>query len=867
LRLVLLICLFAILFPVTGISQFTLSGVHFYENGQPTRNGTDAAMFPDSPFRTKLDLNGQWEYTVDGKTWQDVVVPSAYDASGKMTFQRTFEITADMLDSFSFSLVVYGINYQSEISVNGNFVGRHSGGYTSFVIPIPPNTLQVGKENAIRVSVDNELTPKTTLPLKQQIGGWRTYGGIFRDIYILATPKVYIEDFSTQSDLLTETKSGNISAKISVHADITERGSDQKVLQMTGYGFQFEVYDKLAGTLVGRSGITPITPQVNKTVGADAEAVIPAPKLWSPESPDLYVVKAQIVTIANKTAQNIDEYSADLGIRTLQWKDGRVVLNSNPVLLKGILWVEDHATYGSAMTYDALERDVALMKSLGANCVRFLAPPHPYMLNLCDRYGLFVMEDVPVTDVPVEILGKDYYQELATTYAREMVARDRRHVSVLAWGIGNEFETLAPAACDFVNDMRNIIRAADHRMVYFATRFIKDPCFEYVDCIALNSYGEDPKVLREALRQCRQANAEKPIILARYGKVVEPGNHNGYSDPLSMESQARYAMQVFNTFQDAKIAGGILWSFNDWRTDRAALTTHSHDPYLSAMGIVGASREKRTAFDVMRALFGGEKVQALPVGNYSSNAPMIFVVMGFVALISFAFVYNANRRFRDSVNRSLFRTYNFFADVRDQRLLTYGQSIFLAIVVAVTWATMLASVFSHYRDNLLLDNLASQFLADGVKEWFIILVWSPLKFIVGFTLLMLVLLLLVSVIIRLASLIVRTHVSFYHSFSITIWATLPYVLFIPLAMLLFRLMEAELYTGPIFILMMIISVWVFIRLLKGISIIYDVFPIKVYAIGLLIVIVMSAAVYGYLDYTKSTTAYLKYMIQTMRSSL
>jgi beta-galactosidase len=652
-----------------------------------------------------------------------------------------------------------------------------------------------------------------------------------------------------------------------VHADVTERGSEPTVLQNTGYGFQFEVYDKLAGTLVGRSGISPFTPQVNKSVGAGAEAVIASPKLWSPESPDLYVVKAQIVTIVNKAPQPLDEYSTDMGIRTIQWKEGRCWLNNSPVTLKGLLWQEDHATYGSAMTYDALERDVALMKSLGANMLRFLYPPHPYMLNLCDRYGLFVLEDVPIADVPVEILARDYYQELATTYAREMVERDKRHVSVLAWGIGNEFETHAPTACEFVNDMRNVIKAIDRRNVYFGTRFVKDPCFEYVDLIALNSYGEDPRILREALRQCKAANPEKPIILTRYGRTVEPGNHNGYSDPLSMESQARYAMQVFNFVQEAKIAGGVLWSFNDWHTDRAALTTHSHDPYLNAMGIVSSSREKRTAFDVIRALFSGEKVQALPVGNYSSNAPMIFVVMGFVALISFAFVYNANRRFRDSVNRSLFRTYNFFADVRDQRLLTYGQSIFVAFVVSITWATMLASIFSHYRDNLLLDNLFSQFLSDDLKEWFILLVWSPLKFIVGITVLILAALVLLSVVVRLGSMLVRTHVTFYHSFSITIWATLPYILFIPVAMILFRLMEADLYTGPVFILMGLISIWVFIRLLKGVSIIYDVFPVKVYAVGLLIIIVMSAAVYGYLDYTKSTTAYLKYMMQTMRSSM
>jgi beta-galactosidase len=522
--------------------------------------------------------------------------------------------------------------------------------------------------------------------------------------------------------------------------------------------------------------------------------------------------------------------------------------------------------FGSAMTDEVLERDIAMMKTLGANLVRFPYPPNPYMLNLCDRYGLLAMEEIPLVDVPAEILSKDYYQELATNYAREMVDRDKLHVSVLAWGIGDEFESGSPGSCEYVNDMRNIIKSLDSRTVYFATHRMKDPCFDNVDLIALNSYGESASDFRDALKQCRVSYPDKPIIIARYGREIEPSNHNGYSDPLSLESQARYAMQFFNLMQDTKIAGGVLCSFSDWRADRAALTTHSRDPYLHAMGLVSFDREKRTAFDVVRSLFHGEKVQALPIGNYSSNAPIIFVVAGFVILISFAFVYNANRRFRDCVNRSLFRTYNFFADVRDLHLLTYSQSVFVGLVVSVTWATLLSSVFAYYRDNLLLDNLLSQFMTDGVKERFILLVWSPLEFIVVMSGLIFAMFVLIAFVVKILSMTIRTRVRFYHAFAVTMWSLLPFIVLIPVAMVLFRLMDSELYVMPAFAFMVLVNLWVLFRLLKGISIIYDIFPVKVYAFGLLIIIVASAVVYGYFDYTKSTTAYLKYMIQTMKNS-
>jgi beta-galactosidase len=263
-------------------------------------------------------------------------------------------------------------------------------------------------------------------------------------------------------------------------------------------------------------------------------------------------------------------------------------------------------------------------------------------------------------------------------------------------------------------------------------------------------------------------------------------------------------------------------------------------------------------------LYNDEKVQALPVGNYSSNAPIVYVISGFAMLISFAFMYNANRRFRDGVNRSLFRTYNFFADVRDQRILTYIHSLFLAVIISVTWATVLSSILSHYRENILLDNLLSQFMSDGIKEWFVRLVWNPANFIIVISAIIFLKLVLLSIIVKLFSMTVKSRVLFYHAFSISIWSALPYIILIPVAMIVFRLMETEFYIIPVFILIDLITVWVILRLFKGISIIFDVYPVKIYAIGFFIIMIVCIAFYVYLDYTKSTTVYLRYLLQAMK---
>ncbi len=133
-------------------------------------------------------------------TWSDVLVPSASNFEGKVIFAKKFDLSSSLLTSHSFKFVAYGMNYAAEVFLNEIFVGKHEGGYTSFSFLVPENTLQVGNENIIRVVVDNTLNAKSTLPLRQQVGGWKNYGGILRDIFLVATPVVWIDDVVVETE-------------------------------------------------------------------------------------------------------------------------------------------------------------------------------------------------------------------------------------------------------------------------------------------------------------------------------------------------------------------------------------------------------------------------------------------------------------------------------------------------------------------------------------------------------------------------------------------------------------------------------------------------------------------------------------------
>ncbi|MBI5474252.1 MAG: hypothetical protein HY961_18100 [Ignavibacteriae bacterium] len=821
-------------------------------------------MFLDSPTRKRIDLAGLWTYTIEGGNAGSVRIPSAYDFVGAVTFRRQFEIEASDLGKYQFQLVMFGTNYNCNVRVNDDFVGNHVGGYTSFTIPVPTNVLQVGKENIIQVSIENRLDATKTVPLRSQVWGWRNYGGILRDVFLLATPKTYVSDVV----ISTSVNEALSLAKVFVTAAIGEEASATPDSIRTSMQAQIEVFEKLSGTLVATSSPVSIARRAKEWDTVRTELSINSPRLWSPESPDLYVLKVHLIDAA--TGQRFDEFDEIFGVRRVDISQGRILLNGKRVLLKGMIWMEDHPAYGSALTYQQMEKDVALMKAVGTNAIRFSHhPPHPYMLSLCDQYGLFALEEIPVKDVPASILTHENYLELASITLREMVTRDRNHPSVLAWGLGDEFETWTADARSYVEPLAKLARTLDDRPLYYGTRLrTGDMCADLVDLTALSLSTRDIKEFRKQLEQLRSAHADRPLIIAKMGSEVQTNNRNGYSDPLSYEAQARFILQHFDIVRSTDCDGAFIWSFNDWKGDRPALTVNSGDPWMHTLGIVTYDREKRLAYGAVRSAFNADKFVALPIGSRPSSTPIVYVLTGLVILIGLAYLYNASRRFREGLNRSLVNSYNFFADVRDQRIVTIFHSTILGLAVSAGAAIVTSSFLFHFRHSIALDNLLSYILVtDRLKEIVVELALNPKLFIPVFTGVLFLKLLALSILLWLIAPVFRTRIYPFHAYAVTMWSTPPLLILVPLGMIFFRILDSPVYVLPSIVLILVLLLWVFIRWLKGVAIILDSYPLKVYALGFVCVIGLFVGIFLYLDYTQSASVYVNFLYRDLVSQV
>jgi hypothetical protein len=198
--------------------------------------------------------------------------------------------------------------------------------------------------------------------------------------------------------------------------------------------------------------------------------------------------------------------------------------------------------------------------------------------------------------------------------------------------------------------------------------------------------------------------------------------------------------------------------------------------------------------------------------------------------------------------------YNFFADVRDQRIVTVFHSTILGLIVSAATAIVVSSILYRFRSSIALDNFLSYILvSDSLKENVVGLILTPTTFVPVFAGIVFLFLLFISFLLWVVAPVFKARVYPFHSYAITMWATPPLLLLVPLGMILYRLMDSPVYVLPAIIFLILLVTWVVFRFLKGISIILDTSALKVYSIGVLSIVGFFAAAYFYLEYTQSAS--------------
>ena len=311
-----------------------------------------------------------------------------------------------------------GVYMNADFWINGMLLGNHPYGYTGFEFDLTPYLKPAGEENVISVRVRNE----------GKNSRWYSGSGIFRHTWLSVTDPIYVP---TSGVFVTTPEVSKDKAMVKIASEVcNSTGSDADVVVRT------RVLNPKDKTVQTTESQLHLSGNATRTVEQTVE--VRSPKLWSPDSPELYSAVVEIVA-AGKT---LDNASTHFGIRKIEVDaENGFRLNGQMLKLKGGCMHHDNGPLGSATIDRAEERRVESMKANGFNAIRTSHnPPSPAFLDACDRLGILVIDEA--FDCWNE--GKNgqdyhlYFKDWAGRDIASMIRRDRNHPSVVIWSIGNE---------------------------------------------------------------------------------------------------------------------------------------------------------------------------------------------------------------------------------------------------------------------------------------------------------------------------------------------------------------------------------------------------------------------------------------------
>ena len=473
------------------------------------------------------------------------------------------------------TLLYFGaVNYDTYVYVNGKLAGHHVGGFTPFNFDVT-DMLREG-DNFVVLKVDNKRHAEA---VPTQIFDWWNYGGITRDVLLVDVEPVYIEDYNLQLASL-----------------------EGRLLS-----FSVQLNKPLSGQQIALS-IPEL--KIKKTLTTDAEgkaalSMKAKPILWSPATPKLYQVDIQLGS---------ESIRDEIGFRTIQTRGKQILLNGNPIFLKGISIHEEKPNGGGRANSTADAHTLlSWAKELGCNYVRLAHYPHnEYAVREAERMGMLVWSEIPVYWT-IAWTNADTYQN-AERQLTDMIRRDHNRCNVIIWSIANETPH-SDARDQFLSRLSQKARSLDAtRLISMAMEVtaanhhknrLQDNMNQYVDVISFNQYIGWYRDVNDAPKMEWEIPYDKPVIISEFGGGAKYGLHGAKNQRWTEEFQENlYRENCAMLDKIDGLAGTTPWILKDFRSPRRVL--NGIQDYYNRKGLFSDDGHKKKAFYVLKEWYQGK---------------------------------------------------------------------------------------------------------------------------------------------------------------------------------------------------------------------------------------------------------------------
>ena len=522
---------------------------------------------PDNLIEYDFDAAPTLEVPGDWNTQR----PDLYMYEGTVWYRRKFHVPEE--EGKRYFIYFEGANYETVVGLNGEVLGTHEGGFTPFCFEVTGKLREKG--NSLVVKVDNSRRMENVPTVNFD---WWNYGGITRSVHLVETPEVFIRDYSIGLD---KSDPRFISGRVI----------------LDGAGSVSEVTVSLP-----ELGLD--IPVATDQSGVGTFRVKASPERWHPGNPRLYEV-----CITSGT----DIIRDRVGFRTIETSGHQILLNGNPVFLKGICIHEEKPSGSGGRAYSMEDARTTLgwVKELGCNFVRLAHYPHnENMVRAAEEMGIMVWSEIPVYWT-IDWTNPHTYAN-ACAQLRDNIGRDHNRCNIIIWSVANETPVGATGRKEFLFGLIDKARELDgSRLVGAAmeTAFVTDSLatvndaelFEKADIGSFNQYiGWYDGTPEKCDGVSWTFALDKPVIISEFGGGAKYGYHGPDDWRFTEEYQERLYRKNLAMLDriGPQLAGTTPWILKDFRSPKRALTGIQDD--YNRKGLISEKGEKKAAFYVVR---------------------------------------------------------------------------------------------------------------------------------------------------------------------------------------------------------------------------------------------------------------------------
>jgi beta-galactosidase len=821
---------------------------------------SDYLFFDITGTRSIIPLNGSWNVrAADDENTQKFIVsiPSIFEGEGELVFEKEFELTKNQITKNTLEIIFFSINYTADISLNDFIIYRHSGGEYPFRIELPRDILRSDKKNLLSLNLKYKLDSKNTIPQKQRFLSPQNFGGIVGDVFIHLKPDIYISKEKITKQFSPDYKSASMNIESVIRNNKAGNNSARDNGPME-YLLKISLVDE-KGEIKTSPPDHRFTLNKNKDISINQKIDIKEPVYWTLENPSSNIIKFELL---------YGDSLLDVTLKSFAWFDLKsekdaIKLNGNEIVLKGVTYYPSNTMYGNLLPYEQMEDDITLIKDAGFNCIRFAKSTiHPYYLKLCEEYGLLAFIEIPICDIPSGIAGDQSFINRGKDFVLNYLDFYGEYSALAGMGLGESYLPDLPEHISLISNLAALVKEKS-RLITYASFFGKNlKEIESLDLYGLEVFKDDVLKSDLTIKDLQSTIGAGRIIFSSITYPVNIGGSDGYVNDFSFEAQAKFYEQTLSYILQNKIPAFFINSFIDYRGDYSSFICGYNENNLYKLGLLDEGRNKnRISYKVVFSKLNNLEKVTIPIGSRKDDSPMIFIVFGLLIAIFMGVLVNSGRKFREDASRALLRPYNFFSDVRDQRIISAYHTTLLGLIIAAVVALVASNILFHLKTSLLFENLVLSFANVRLMKTVNYLAWHPLLSLIWLTFFNIILFVVIALLIKTASLFVRSKVYINSIYFTVIWALLPVVLLIPVGIVLYRVLLTGSINIYIYIALIIVVLWIFYRLMKGIYVLFDSNPGTVYFYCSLFILAVAAIILFYFELQHSTIQYLLFTLK------